>query len=35
MKRKTYDGPLVVGTDLMSFDISKNGVGIVSYNVAQ
>jgi ribonuclease Z len=33
--RKTYDGPLVVGTDLMSFDIGKNGVGIVNYNVPQ
>lgn len=33
--RKTYDGPLVVGTDLMSFDIGKNGVGVVNYNVPQ
>jgi ribonuclease Z len=33
--RRTYSGPLVVGTDLMSFDIGKNGVGVVNYNVPQ
>jgi ribonuclease Z len=33
--RRTYDGPLVVGTDLMSFEIGKSGVGIVNYNVPQ
>jgi ribonuclease Z len=33
--RRTYDGPFVVGTDLMSFDIGKNGVSIVNYNVPQ
>jgi hypothetical protein len=33
--RRTYDGPLVVGTDLMSFEIGKAGVSIVNYNVAQ
>jgi ribonuclease Z len=26
--RKTYDGPLVTGTDLMSFDITKAGVSV-------
>jgi len=33
--RKTYGGPLLVGTDLMSFDIGKAGVGIVNYDVRQ
>jgi ribonuclease Z len=33
--RRTYDGPLVVGTDLMSFEIGKAGVRIVNYNVPQ
>jgi ribonuclease Z len=33
--RSAYDGPLVVGTDLMSFDIGKAGVSIVNYNVPQ
>jgi ribonuclease Z len=33
--RSTYDGPLVVGIDLMSFDIGKAGVSIVNYNVPQ
>jgi len=33
--RRTYDGPLVVGTDLMSFDIGKAGVSIVNHNVPQ
>ena len=31
--RKTYDGPLVAGTDLMSFDITKAGVSIVNNSV--
>ena len=33
--RKTYDGPLAVGTDLMSFDIGEDGVGIINYDVHQ
>jgi ribonuclease Z len=33
--RGTYDGPLVVGTDLMSFDIGKLGVSIVNHDVRQ
>jgi ribonuclease Z len=33
--RGTYDGPLVVGTDLMSFDIGKVGVSIVNHDVRQ
>jgi len=33
--RRTYDGPLVVGSDLMSFDIGKAGVSIVNNNVPQ
>lgn len=33
--RKKYGGPLVVATDLMSFDIGKAGVGIVNYDVPQ
>lgn len=33
--RKTYGGPLVAGTDLMSFDVSKTGVGIINNNVPQ
>ncbi len=33
--RKTYGGPLVVGTDLMSFDIGKAGVSIINYDVPQ
>jgi ribonuclease Z len=33
--RKSYDGPFVVGTDLMSFDIGKGGVSIVNHDVRQ
>jgi len=33
--RRTYDGPLVVGTDLMSFEINKAGVTILNHNVPQ
>jgi hypothetical protein len=33
--RKTYGGPLVAGTDLMSFDVRKTGVGIINNNVPQ
>jgi ribonuclease Z len=33
--RRTYDGPLVVGADLMGFEIGKAGVSIVNYNVLQ
>ena len=27
--RKTYDGPLVVGEDLMTFVISENGIAMM------